>query len=79
MWAVQMHETRTDVPSDSALGWWVRRDSTELVVDHDGGDDGFVSHFRLWTQSQLSIVVLCNAVWAEPWKVADEVYRLFAD
>jgi CubicO group peptidase (beta-lactamase class C family) len=76
MWAIQVHEARTDINSDSALGWWVRRDNTELVVDHDGGDDGFVSHFRLWTQSQLSIVVLCNAVWAEPWKVADEVYQL---
>lgn len=76
MWAVQVPDPRADVPSDSALGWWVRRDPTALVVDHDGEDDGFVSHLRLWTQSQLSIVVLCNAVWATPWTVTDEVYKL---
>ncbi len=76
MWATQVQNKRTEVQSDTALGWWVRRGQSELVVEHDGEDDGFVSDFRLWTQSQLSIVVLCNAVWAEPWKVTDEVYRL---
>ena len=79
LWAVQVHEARSDVPDDSALGWWVRRGNIELVVSHDGADDGFQSHFRLWTESQLSIVVLCNAVWAAPSTVADEVYQLIKD
>ena len=79
MWAIQVHETRDDADDDSALGWWVRRNSQELVVQHDGGDDGFVSHFRLWTQSRLSIVVLCNADWAAPRAITNAVYQLVSD
>lgn len=76
MWSVQVHEANDAASSDSALGWWVRHNHTEIIVEHEGGDDGFVSHFCLWPQRQLSMVVLCNAVWAEPWKVTEEVYRL---
>jgi CubicO group peptidase (beta-lactamase class C family) len=76
LWGIQVHNVDVETETDSALGWWVRRNTTELVVSHSGEDDGFVSHFRLWTQSQRSIVVLCNSVWAEPWAVTDEIYRL---
>lgn len=76
LWAIQVQNVRPDVESDNALGWWVRRNSGEFVVEHDGMDDGFVSHLRLWTQSQISIVVLSNAIWAEPWVVTDAVYQL---
>jgi CubicO group peptidase (beta-lactamase class C family) len=79
LWAIQVHDVRPNARDDSALGWWVRRNSAELIVEHDGEDDGFVSHFCLWTQSQLSIVVLCNAVWAEPWTVTGAVYQLLMD
>ncbi len=75
MWAVQVHDVRYD-REDSALGWWVQRHSPELVVAHEGMDDGFVSNFRLWTQRQLSIVVLCNSLWAEPLTVTDQVYQI---
>jgi CubicO group peptidase (beta-lactamase class C family) len=76
MWAIQVHEVDADAGDDSALGWWVRRDPTELIVQHNGADDGFESQFCLWTQRQLSMVVLCNADWAKPWLVIDDVYRL---
>ncbi len=74
MWAVQVHRPGAD--SDSALGWWVRQNRAELIVEHDGEDDGFVSHLCLWVQRQLSIVVLCNAVWGDPRAVSDAVYQL---
>ena len=76
MWTIQVQSANPNVGSDSALGWWVHRNQSELVVGHDGEDDGFVSDFRLWTQSQISIVVLCNAIWAEPWKVTEDVYQM---
>lgn len=77
MWAVQLHEEGED--SDSALGWWVRQGSSELIVEHYGGDDGFLSHFCLWPERQQSIVVLCNATWAEPGHVTGVVAQLLAD
>jgi CubicO group peptidase (beta-lactamase class C family) len=74
MWAIQVHEAEED--ADSALGWWVQHNSAELVVDHAGADDGFQSNFCLWVQRQLSIVVLCNAVWGDPRAVTDAVCQL---
>jgi CubicO group peptidase (beta-lactamase class C family) len=76
MWAVQVHDMRDTSSADSALGWWVRRGSTELIVEHDGADDGFLSHFCLWPERQQSIVVLCNATWADPEHVTEIVARL---
>jgi CubicO group peptidase (beta-lactamase class C family) len=79
MWAVQMHDVRDAEDADSALGWWVRRGSAELIVDHSGEDDGFLSHFCLWPERHQSIVVLCNAAWADPEHVTDIVSHLLAD
>lgn len=79
MWAVQVRDVRDAEDADSALGWWVRRGSAELIVDHFGGDDGFLSHFCLWPDRKQSIVVLCNATWADPGHVTDIVSRLLAD
>lgn len=79
MWAIQVHEVSADARDDSALGWWVRRDPTELIVEHNGADDGFESQFCLWTQRQLSMVVLCNSDWAKPWLVIDDMYRLLME
>jgi CubicO group peptidase (beta-lactamase class C family) len=79
MWAVQVRHTPDTERNDCALGWWVRRDSSELIVQHSGADDGFVSNFCLWTERQQSIVVLCNAVWAEPWNVSDAVAQILAE
>lgn len=76
MWKVQVHDARETVRADSALGWWVRRGSTELIVEHFGGDDGFLSHFCLWPERHQSIVVLCNADWADPGHVTDIVSQL---
>ena len=75
MWAVQVHEAEED--ADSTLGWWVQHNSAELIVDHPGANNGFRSNICLWVQRQLSIVVLCNALWGEPRVVTDQVYRIF--
>lgn len=74
MWTVQVHEPEEEL--ESALGWWVRQGSPELIVEHYGGDDGFLSHFCLWPERQQSIVVLCNATWAEPGHVTNLVAQL---
>ena len=76
MWKLQFRSTSETVTDDPALGWWVSRQYGEKVMQHDGGDDGFVSNLRLWTESGVGIVMLCNAIWAEPWHASDEVYRL---
>jgi CubicO group peptidase (beta-lactamase class C family) len=74
MWAVQVHEPSETI--ESALGWWVRRVSPELIVEHDGEDDGFSSHFCLWPERQQSIVVLCNTVGVEPGDLTARVAEL---
>jgi hypothetical protein len=79
MWMVQVHDVRGVEDADSALGWWVRRGSAELIVDHFGGDDGFLSHFCLWPERHQSVVVLCNATWADPGHVTDIVSHLLED
>jgi CubicO group peptidase (beta-lactamase class C family) len=76
MWTVQVPEP--GMQSESALGWWVRRGSSELIVEHEGEDDGFLSHVCLWPERQQSIVVLCNASWAEPEHVTKLVSQLLA-
>jgi CubicO group peptidase (beta-lactamase class C family) len=73
MWAVQVPEAGRMLAS--ALGWWVQQRSPELIVEHDGEDDGFLSHLSLWPERHQSIVVLCNAMWAEP----RDVTRLIAN
>ncbi len=74
MWAVQVHEPGEE--TDSALGWWVLQGVSELIVEHYGGDDGFRGHLRLWPERQQSVVVLCNADWAEPGQATELVARL---
>lgn len=76
MWQMQFRDSNEGFSTDTALGWWVSRRYRERVMQHDGEDDGFVSNLRLWTESGIGIVILCNALWAEPWKVTDEVYKL---
>jgi CubicO group peptidase (beta-lactamase class C family) len=66
LWAVQVRDVRDDVDDDIALAWWVRRGSPELIVEHYGGDDGFLSHLCLWPERHQSVVVLCNADWGDP-------------
>jgi hypothetical protein len=79
MWRMQFRDQDEEVSTDTALGWWVSRRYSERVMQHDGEDDGFVSNLRLWTESGIGIVILCNALWAEPWTVTDEVHRLLID
>ncbi|MBC8077068.1 MAG: beta-lactamase family protein [Chloroflexales bacterium] len=79
MWAVQVHTARETARADSALGWWVRRGSAERIVEHDGEDDGFLSYFCLWPERHQSIVVLCNATWADLRHVTGIVADLLAD
>lgn len=76
MWRMQFRDRNEEFSTDTALGWWVSRRYSERVMQHDGEDDGFVSNLRLWTESGIGIVVLCNALWAEPWKATDEVYKI---
>lgn len=73
MWAVQVHEPGEAI--ESALGWWVRR-GPELIVEHDGEDDGFSSHLCLWPERQQSIVVLCNTSGVEPGDLTARVAEL---
>ena len=79
MWRMQFRDQDEEVSTDTALGWWISRRYSERVMQHDGEDDGFVSNLRLWTESGIGIVILCNALWAEPWTVTDEVHRLLID
>jgi CubicO group peptidase (beta-lactamase class C family) len=74
MWAVQVPAPGRR--AESALGWWVRRGAAELIVEHDGEDDGFLSHMCLWPERQQSIVVLCSASWSEPERVTHIVSQL---
>ncbi len=74
MWTVQVHELGTSL--ESALGWWVRQGSPELIVEHDGEDDGFSSHLCLWPERQQSIVVLCNTSGVEPGDLTARVAEL---
>lgn len=79
MWQMQLRDSDESAPDDPALGWWVSRHYTERVMQHNGGDDGFLSNLRLWTASGIGIVILCNADWCDPWKAADEVYKILVD
>jgi CubicO group peptidase (beta-lactamase class C family) len=74
MWSVQVHEPGEAI--ETALGWWVRRGRPELIVEHDGEDDGFSSHFCLWPERQQSIVVLCNTSGVEPGDLTARVAEL---
>ncbi|CAN5408900.1 hypothetical protein BH10CHL1_BH10CHL1_44120 [soil metagenome] len=78
MWEMQFR-AGDDHDEDPALGWWINRHYDELVVQHNGGDDGFLSNLRLWTKSGIGIVTLCNALWSEPWNVSDQVYKILVD
>jgi len=49
------------------------------VLQHDGCDDGFLSNLRLWTESGIGIVTLCNAMWGELEDVADAIYKIVVD
>lgn len=76
MWQMQFRDSDESAPDDPALGWWVSRRYTERVMQHNGGDDGFLSNLRLWTESGIGIVILCNAYWCDPWNATDEVYKI---
>jgi CubicO group peptidase (beta-lactamase class C family) len=76
MWRMQLRTTGEEDSEDPALGWWVNRRYAQTVMQHDGEDDGFLSNLRLWTESGIGVVMLCNAQWCDPWKASDEVYAL---
>lgn len=76
MWQMQFRDSAESTSDDPALGWWVSRRYSERVMQHNGGDDGFLSTLRLWTERGIGIVILCNAYWCDPWNAADEVYKL---
>lgn len=76
MWQMQFRDRDESAPHDPALGWWVSRRYPERVMEHNGGDDGFLSNLRLWTESGIGIVILCNAYWCDPWNATDEVYKI---
>jgi CubicO group peptidase (beta-lactamase class C family) len=76
MWQVQVRSKSSDASEDPALGWWVNRRYADTVVQHDGGDDGFLSNLRLWTEKNVGIVILCNATWCDPETATDEVFEL---
>jgi len=75
MWEKQFRSKFEDATQDPALGWWVDRHYSERVLQHDGEDDGFVSALRLWTESRIGIVILCNSPWRDPWNATDDVYQ----
>lgn len=79
MWQMQFHDSNESALSDPALGWWISRRYTERVMQHNGADDGFLSSLRLWTESGIGIVILCNAYWCDPWNAADEVYKILVE
>jgi len=79
MWQMQFRDSDETAPDDPALGWWVSRRYPERVMQHNGGDDGFLSNLRLWTESGIGIVILCNATWCDPWNATDEVYQLLTE
>ena len=76
MWRMQLHTIGEGGGEAPALGWWINRRHAEQVMQHDGEDDGFVSNLRLWTESGIGVVMLCNAQWTDPWQACDEVYAL---
>lgn len=76
MWQMQFRDSDDEAPDDPALGWWVSRRYSEKVMQHNGGDDGFLSNLRLWTESGIGIVILCNAYWCDPWNATSEVYKI---
>lgn len=78
MWQMQFRDADPEAPDDPALGWWVSRRYPERVMQHSGGDDGFLSYLRLWTESNIGIVILCNGYWCDPWNATNEVYTLLA-
>lgn len=76
MWRMQLRTLGEDDSEDPALGWWINRRYAQPVMQHDGEDDGFVSNLRLWTESGIGVVMLCNAQWCDPWKASDEVLAI---
>lgn len=76
MWQMQFRDSDESAPDDPALGWWVSRRYPEQVMQHNGGDDGFLSNLRLWTERGIGIVILCNAYWCDPWNATDAVYQI---
>ena len=76
MWRMQLHTIGEGGGEAPALGWWINRRHAEKVMQHDGEDDGFVSNLRLWTESGIGVVMLCNGQWCDPWQACDEVYAL---
>ncbi len=78
MWQMQFRAVDGQ-HADPALGWWINRHYSERVLQHDGCDDGFLSNLRLWTESGIGIVTLCNAMWGELEDVADAIYKIVVD
>jgi CubicO group peptidase (beta-lactamase class C family) len=78
-WQVQVPTGNPAPHGEAALGWWVRRPSDELRVEHDGEDDGFQSHLCLWVDRALSIVVLSNGDWDDRRDVTAAVFDLVRD
>lgn len=76
MWQVQFINSHPEATQDPALGWWRSRRYSERVMQHDGGDDGFLSNTRIWTESNIGVVILCNGYWCDPWNATMEVYEL---
>ena len=58
------------------LGWFLRtfRSGTEIYLS--GTDHGFTTHLSLYPDSQLSIVVMTNADWGKPWRIAADAARV---
>lgn len=79
MWQMQLRDSDPEAPDDPALGWWISRRYPERVMQHNGGDDGFLSNLRLWTESNIGIVILCNGYWCDPWNASHEVYRILLE
>lgn len=75
LWQRQVRASNTR-HADPALGWWINRHYQQPVLQHDGEDDGFVSNLRLWPERKLGMVALCNAVWAAPEEICDEIYQI---
>lgn len=52
------------------LGWFLRHSDARREIYLTGTDHGFTTQFSLYPDWKLSIVVISNAEWGKPWKLA---------
>lgn len=58
------------------LGWFIKTSDAGTEVYLSGTDHGFTTQFSLYLDWQLSVVVICNAEWGKPWKIASDAAQI---